>query len=92
MSAINGCYIRTGSWDGKGSPLLKPSQSTFPPIFRVPAIPDDYNEIKHGIEPIWVYIEKIRVIKSALMKVSTSPEQMYVSSALPHFHAYPPSP
>jgi len=77
QAAINTRYITTGAWDGKGNPLIKPDKRSFPPDYRVPAIPNNYNENKDGIEPIWVYVEKIRVIKAALLKVSPSPIKMF---------------
>lgn len=73
---INENYLKYGSWDRKGTPLLKPDPSCFPPVFKVPAIPNTYTEIKHGIEGIWVYVEKSHVIKSALSKISSSPTTM----------------
>jgi len=73
---INANYLNYGSWDRRGTPLLRPDPSCFPPIFKVPAIPKTYNEIKDGIEPIWVYVDKLRVIKSALFKISSSPDTM----------------
>jgi len=82
QAAINTRYITTGAWDGKGNPLIKPDKRSFPPDYRVPAVPNNYNENKDGIEPIWVYVEKIRVIKAALLKVSPSPIKMCVSPPL----------
>ena len=75
--SINESYINTGSWNGKLMPLVKPSSKHFTPSFRVPAISPDYDEKRDGIESTWIYIEKIRVIKSALLKVHTSAKKMF---------------
>ena len=76
QAAINQNYLQHGSWDRRGTPLLKPDKRCFPPDFRVPAIPNSYDEKRDGIEKIWVYIEKMRVIKDALLKLTPTASKM----------------
>jgi hypothetical protein len=83
QAAINYNYIKYGSWDGRNTVLMKPHNSCFPPDFRVPAIPDNYDEQRDTISTIWVYIEKIRIIKYALLNVSTSAKKMCDFPPLP---------